>query len=99
MKHTVEIMTRLQKINMDYGSNSRAGWAGKTLRSASVPFDAIFESLDELFQSKVRPFAASNMHVQYKRLMAFTTKDSPLAHKLFTRVSGHGRYPAAGKLV
>lgn len=47
-------MTRLQKINMDYGSHGRSGWAGKALRSAGIPYDAIFESLDELFQSKVR---------------------------------------------
>lgn len=46
-------MTRLQKINMDYGAHGRPGWATRTLHAAGVPFDAIFEPLDELFQSKV----------------------------------------------
>lgn len=46
-------MTRLEKINFDYGPNARSGWVTRTLHMGNIPFDAIFESLDELFQSKV----------------------------------------------
>jgi nuclear pore complex protein Nup155 len=51
----VDLILRLEKVNMDYGSQARPGWATRVLRNAGVPFDAVFEVFDELFRSRVRP--------------------------------------------
>lgn len=70
-------MTRLEKINFDYGPNARSGWVTRTLHMGNIPFDAIFESLDELFQSKVRCFCFLLMYRPHTK-MRFP--DTTMAH-------------------